>query len=279
MKKKLFVLLVFKVVFMKAGFAQCFSLDSIPKYHTASIILDPAIGEEGFHKLEIMRVSSDAFMAFYTHPMIFVGGECEAHHGVLIEHELFPLINQLFCSGIKFYPDRKLTRWYKDTGRIPSVLFNQIPDSLSVESDLYRRLEELLFGAYIIQQQNRQSAYLSQVTTSLLGCYKAFGNESITLQSSDIQLTRLNDPPTQTNDLCFWCFVPGLVAMSGPCYGGVDMAYQWELIQDFGELRMCLFSSAEKEPESRRCLYSFYLDKPETNPLELRTRPRYPDCE
>ncbi|MEZ5031238.1 MAG: hypothetical protein R2787_07545 [Saprospiraceae bacterium] len=87
--KKLFVLLVFKVVFMKAGFAQCFSLDSIPKYHTASIILDPAIGEEGFHKLEIMRVSSDAFMAFYTHPMIFVGGECEAHHGVLIEPELF----------------------------------------------------------------------------------------------------------------------------------------------------------------------------------------------
>lgn len=264
---------------MQAGFAQCFSLDSIPKYHSANIILDPAIGEEGFHKLEIMRISSDVFMAFYTHPMIFVGGEKAEHHGVLVEHELFPLINQLFCSGIKFYPDRKLTRWYKDTGRIPCVLFNQIPDSMSVESDLYRRLEELLFGAYIIQQQSRQSAYLSQASNSLLGCYKAFGNESITLQSSDIRLTRLNDPPSRTKDHCFWCFVPGFVAMSGPCYAGVDMTYQWELIQDFGELRMCLFSSTEKNPTSRTCLYSFFLDKPETGTVELRTRPRYPDCE
>ncbi len=260
------------------GLSQCFSLDSIPIKAVAKLILNPTSGGESFHSMDIYRLSKYDFIALYAHPMFFVGSEEMKHQGVLIEKEMVPLINELLCSGIKHYPDKELRRWYRQTGRAQFVLFNVILDTMTVEADLYQQVEELLFGAFIIQQHNRQSDYLADVTRSILGCYKAFGNDSLTLQSSDIQLSLLDEQPQQVGSGCYWCFVPGFVVMSGPCYAGVEMTFHWELIQDFGDVRLCIYSGQRDGTELGPCSYYFVMEKSDIGKWMLTTRSKF-TCE
>ena len=253
----------------------CFTLDSIPNKQIVKVVLNPTEVNEVFHSFEIIRISKKDYYIIYSAPIIWAGQSAEEHEGVLITDEIRPLINQLLCFGTKWYPTREFRSFQRNRGGMPYAAFvhNEGADpSWSLD---YRQIKEGLFGSFIQHQYRIQADYLSSLKNKLIGCFEVFGNKTVSLHSSDLQLTRQEDMHNLDPDKCYWCILPDLILMTGPCYSNIEMTYHWKVIHVFKEVQICLYPDGFDAQGQKNWAYSFFLEEFPSSGWGLSVRSKY----
>ncbi len=255
MKNTVLVLLLFGFVVRGETQSSCFTLDSIPVNHFVRIVYQPTDTFDATHSFDVINHKIYGLIISYTVPIIWVGVEIHEFEPQLIDDSLRIKIDLLLCQGqqLSFLEGQKSIKKLSKLKLLKGV-GNIDPDSLW--GQLYLQVEEEQFGGQIDLGLYYQRNYLKKIAKYIPGCYYIRNVKVNPLLSEKIKLKKVHSQKEIQSDRCYWCFLRDKVVMSGPCFEGNEMIYNWELRQALGYQYLCLMN-VNSQGDTNTCLYTF----------------------
>ena len=255
MRNLVLVLMMLGLAAKGVAQSHCFTVDSIPVSHFVRFVYHPKDSSQTLRSFDVINHKNYGLIISYTVPIIWVGVEVHEFEPRFVDDSLRLKLDILLCKGQELPINearRKIGKWSK---LILQKGVANVEPNLFWEK-LFMEIEVEQFGDQIDEGLRYQRDYLRKIAKYVPGCYYIKNTKSIPLLSDKIKLKQIHSENEFRADRCYWCFLRDKVVMSGPCYQGIEMTFNWELRQAPGYQYLCLLNGNSHE-ECETCLYKF----------------------